>query len=286
MTYLGTSATKAAAEQHVGRGTERYQWGAGDVAITRGAAQKFNPNHDELGRFAESDADMAAPGDWALNSIRPNGDVDFDAAMKGYSAAHYGTDIRGMKGCKPDEGLEALSKLGSLQTQFPGVKIANFGMADGYDTPNGWGVGRIAQTRPGYGRASEIELNPEYWTKPGDGDKYVDLRSLYGSDNGFHPDATSNPAGYTTHEFGHAVQSYFENGNIDPDEHQKYLDWYRNDFKPSAPVSGYGKTNEDEKWAELFSGSMTKGSNVYDTPIGQSMRTMLSDTGVWKGHTS
>ena len=228
---------------------------------------------DDHGQWtADGGADMAAPGDWALHSIKPNGDVDFDAAMKGYSAAHYGTDIRGMKGCKPDEGLEALSKLGSLQTQFPGVKVASIGMTDGQ-----WGTGRIAQTLPGYGRASEIQLNPEYWTKGP-----LDLRPVYGPDNGFHPNATSNPAGYMTHEFGHAVQSYFENANIDPDEHQKYLDWYQNDFKPSSPVSGYAKVDEGEKFAELFSGSMTKGSDVYDTPIAQSMRSMLQSTGVWQ----
>jgi hypothetical protein len=255
----------------------RQAW-AGTVTLDMLTVSAFKYSddepRDETGKWTSGgDADMASPSDWAGNSIKPDGSVDLSAAMKGYEAAHYGTDVRGMVGCKPDDGLSALQKLGELQDQFPAVKVTSIGMTDGE-----WGEGRIAQTRPGYGTAGEIELSPEYWTN-----SETDFRSLYGRDNGFHPDGTSNPSGYITHEFGHCVQSYFDHAGIDADTHQKYLDWQQGPFKMSTPVSGYAKTSQPEKFAELFSGAMTKGSNVYDTPAAESMRSMLKDTGVWKG---
>jgi hypothetical protein len=235
---------------------------------------------DETGKWtAGGGADMASPSDWAGNSIKPDGSVDFDAAMKGYSIAHYGTDVRHMVGCKPDEGLSALTKLGDLQRQFPGIKIASMGMTDGQ-----WGQGTIAQAAPGAkAGTSVIELNPEYWTND-----EMNLRSLYGQDNGFHPNGTSTPSGYITHEFGHAVANKLFGLSASLDEGDKpvgdrFRTWIKSDFTPSVPVSGYAEKDDNEKFAELFSGATTKGSGVYDTQIAQSMRSMLKDTGVWKG---
>jgi hypothetical protein len=240
-----------------------------------------NRNKRDVSDEARDDhGQWTSGGDWASSAIQADGSVDLKAAMAGYSTAHYGTDVRGMAGCKPDEALSALQKLGTLQDKFPGIKIASLGMTDGQ-----WGQGRIAQTRGGGARASEIQLSPEYWTNSA-----MDLRSLYGPDNGFHPTGTNNPSGYITHEFGHAVSdalfritSSYE--AKDDAAHVAIKDWIHDQFDQSDPVSGYARTSVDEKFAELFSGAMTKGSDVYDTPTALSMRDMLRETGVWKGPT-
>jgi hypothetical protein len=166
--------------------------------------------------------------------------------------------------------------LGSLQDQFPGVKIAGIGINDSIAPSSG----RIAQLEPrGWWGPNSIGLNDGYWGVNAN-------KSLEGVDNGFHPAGLGNPEGYITHEFGHAVESNFEHGmGWDPDLHQKYLDW-QGTFKDAAPISGYAKTDAHEKFAELFSAAMTPTSPAYTDPQAVSMRSMLKDTGVWKGPTA
>jgi hypothetical protein len=132
--------------------------------------------------------------------------------------------------------------------------------------------GRLAETEPSaYKQDSQITLNPQYWQS--------NPSTLTEADNGFRVSGTSNPEGVITHEFGHAVESA--------------LDWkqsaspYTSDQQMQIEVppalSIYGRSNEQEKFAETFAAAMTPSSSQWSSPQAASMRTMLKDTGIWKG---
>jgi hypothetical protein len=123
---------------------------------------------------------------------------------------------------------------------------------------------------------SDISLSPVVWTKDPatwDGPKVA----------GWLVDAS--PEGCITHEFGHCVQSAL-GGNLELPyfgRDKLYTDWMASG--DHSELSGYAHTSSQENFAETFTAAMTPDNPYYDSPQAVSMRTMLKDTGVWKGPT-
>jgi hypothetical protein len=77
---------------------------------------------------------------------------------------------------------------------------------------------------------------------------------------GFFGPGTNSPAALLTHEFGHVVEGWL-NKHTDADVRAGFQKFYREGYSMArdGQVSGYGKTNPSEAWAESFAA-------IYHTP--------------------
>ena len=237
-----------------------------DLLILRAGIRKFNENHDERGRFAESDS--AGLGD----------------AIKEYDSTHPVTRLDGRwSAFKPKEAAAALGRISDLQAQFPGVRIQAIARSQGNP-----GFGGIAWTEVDgsiHGMGSTIGLSPRYW------DDQPSSKPLYSDDVAhFHPQGTANPEGYVTHEFGHALYGtmYMQTFGAEASRATPYTpfaQWYTMEFRTQDPISGYAAKDKQEKFAELFTAAMTPASADYNDPRAAGLRTALTQSGVWKAPT-
>jgi hypothetical protein len=245
------------------------------------SARKFNENHDERGRFAESDSSGSA---WSAPGKVSYEERDrYLTDMKDYAEAHpnefgyrwgHNPDV-----VNPKAGARALETINELGLKFsiplPGIDVGNL-------TPGmfqqEWGRGTVAVTTfvPGMNTRSSIELSPSAWSKdPATWESPAAPGWL----------VDSSPEGAITHEFGHAVQnelgSRLEDAQPFSGANKTYVDWMTNGDR--LGLSGYSKISDAENFAETFTAAMTPSSPLHWSPQSVSMRSMLIDTGIWKG---
>lgn len=214
---------------------------------------------------------------------------DLKTMRREYMKAHPGTRVMLSRRSRIVETMAAFDTLDQLQTKFPAVTINGIAVGDtGYFervlAQDGRGV--LAYCEDTGDGSSNIMLNPKFWTTDGSGNLYM------GDGGGFHPAGTNDPDGYITHEFGHAVDHAYGTPPIHGGSawqgqprveaslaYQAWADW-RFDFREAPPVSGYGRTNTAENFAEAFTAAYGAGSRSRDSGAAEKFREAMKRFGV------
>ncbi len=190
----------------------------------------------------------------------------------------------GIDTADPKAMSEALTQLGSLRDQFPQVGI---GVVDVRDLAGfGEGPNTIAITTSG--KESDIYLSHTWWNPETPGFPTRWAMNPPVGDRPFHVPGADTPAGYMTHEFGHAVendlQARYDEAVIASSLHGgapvtgAAADWghYMNAVLPGLPaLTDYGTTNVHEKFAEMFAAAYAPTSQWRDTPESVAFRSLI-----------
>ncbi len=114
-----------------------------------------------------------------------------------------------------------------------------------------------------------IVFNSKFTNIPDMEDKF-----RYSEMSGFHPAGTCTWEGTMVHELGHQFWDWATIDSHDALVSGEARHW-RRDHDGDKTVSGYGKKNQDELWAETFRAALTPGSKARNNPTVKDLRTFI-----------
>jgi hypothetical protein len=225
----------------------------GTVVERAGLKYSEDQERDESGRWTSGGSATIISNDPAAVRVKgPPVTVDQLREYKmEYEHDHPGTKLYlgNIDHVKTREMAQAIDQLARMQARFPRVNITEVSIRRDQFGPSKIGTIATCRTGPvGMRVTSVISLNPDYWTISG-------TKALYQGDSGWHPAGTSNPDGYITHEFGHA---------LDQQTVETEVNWHPSESLETNPVSGYARTNQTEAFAEAFAKAYATGSTTKD----------------------